>query len=75
MEYRRLGKSGLQVSALSFGAWVTFAQQISKETARDLMKTAFEAGINFFDNAEAYAQGKAEVVMGKILKMPGWGRV
>ncbi len=74
MEYRRLGKSGLQVSALSFGAWVTFAQQISKETARDLMRTAFDAGVNFFDNAEAYAQGGAEKVMGKILKKEGWGR-
>ena len=74
MEYRRLGKSGLKVSALSFGAWVTFAQQISKETAGALMKTAFDAGVNFFDNAEAYAQGKAEVVMGEILKAQGWGR-
>ena len=74
MEYRRLGKSGLQVSALSFGAWVTFAQQISRETARDLMRTAFDAGVNFFDNAEAYAQGKAETVMGKIFHKEGWGR-
>ena len=74
MEYRRLGKSGLKVSALSFGAWVTFAQQISKETASALMKTAFDGGVNFFDNAEAYAQGKAEVVMGEILRQHGWGR-
>ena len=74
MEYRRLGKSGLKVSALSFGAWVTFAQQISKETASALMTTAFDAGVNFFDNAEAYAQGKAEVVMGEILKARGWPR-
>ena len=74
MEYRRLGKSGLKVSALSFGAWVTFAQQISKETASDLMVAAFDAGVNFFDNAEAYAGGKAETVMGKILKKQGWGR-
>jgi len=51
MEYRRLGHSGLQVSALSFGAWVTFAQQISRETATALMTTAFDAGVNFFDNA------------------------
>ena len=55
-----LGKSGLKVSALSFGAWVTFAQQITRETATDLMDTAFDAGVNFFDNAEAYASGKAE---------------
>ena len=74
MEYRRLGTSGLKVSALSFGAWVTFAQQISKETASALMVTAFDAGVNFFDNAEAYASGKAEVVMGEILKAQGWGR-
>ena len=74
MEYRRLGKSGLQVSALSFGAWVTFAQQISQETAGELMTTAFDGGVNFFDNAEAYAAGQAEVVMGNILKQKGWGR-
>ena len=74
MEYRRLGKSGLKVSALSFGAWVTFAQQISRETAGELMDTAFDAGINFFDNAEAYADGQAEIVMGKILKKRGWPR-
>ena len=74
MEYRRLGKSGLQVSALSFGAWVTFAQQISPETAGELMTTAFDGGVNFFDNAEAYAAGKAEIVMGNILKEKGWAR-
>ena len=74
MEYRRLGKSGLQVSALSFGAWVTFAQQITPETAGELMTTAFEGGVNFFDNAEAYAAGKAEIVMGDILKQKGWAR-
>ena len=74
MEYRRLGKSGLKVSALSFGAWVTFAQQITRETATQLMETAFDAGVNFFDNAEAYASGKAETVMGKILKKRGWPR-
>ena len=74
MEYRRLGRSGLQVSALSFGAWVTFAQQITHETAGRLMDTAFAAGVNFFDNAEAYASGQAEVVMGEILKARGWPR-
>ncbi len=74
MEYRRLGKSGLKVSALSFGAWVTFAQQITRETAGQLMDTAFAAGVNFFDNAEAYASGQAEVVMGEILKARGWPR-
>ena len=74
MKYRRLGKSGLQVSELSFGAWVTFAQQISEATAERLMTIAYDSGVNFFDNAEAYANGKAEVVMGKILKRRGWGR-
>jgi voltage-dependent potassium channel beta subunit len=74
MKYRHLGKSGLQVSELSFGAWVTFAQQISNETAEQLMTIAYDSGVNFFDNAEAYADGKAEVVMGKILKKNGWGR-
>src|SRR3954469_26051251 len=74
MKYRRLGKSGLQLSELSFGAWVTFAQQISHETAEELMTIAYDAGVNFFDNAEAYASGEAEVVMGRILKKKGWGR-
>ena len=74
MKYRRLGKSGLQVSELSFGAWVTFAQQISEATAERLMTIAYDSGVNFFDNAEAYANGKAEIVMGKILKRRGWKR-
>ncbi len=74
MKYRRLGKSGLQVSELSFGAWVTFAQQITEKTAEKLMTIAYDAGVNFFDNAEAYADGKAEMVMGRILKRRGWGR-
>ncbi len=74
MEYRRLGKSGLQVSALSFGSWVTFAQQISNSVAAECMKIAYEGGVNFFDNAEAYADGKSEIVMGKILRKFGWPR-
>jgi voltage-dependent potassium channel beta subunit len=74
MKYRHLGKSGLQVSELSFGAWVTFAQQISNETAEQLMAIAYDAGVNFFDNAEAYANGKAEMVMGEIFKRKGWSR-
>src|SRR4051812_48672543 len=74
MKYRRLGKSGLQVSELSFGAWVTFAQQITEKTAEKLMTIAYDSGVNFFDNAEAYAEGKAEMVMGRILKRRGWGR-
>jgi voltage-dependent potassium channel beta subunit len=74
MEYRRLGKSGLQVSALSFGSWVTFGAQIGDEVATECMKKAYDAGVNFFDNAEAYASGKSEEVMGRILKKMGWER-
>jgi voltage-dependent potassium channel beta subunit len=72
MEYRRLGKAGIKVSALSLGSWVTFGQQISDDVASDLMKEAYDNGVNFFDNAEAYASGRSEVVMGHILKKMGW---
>jgi len=74
MEYRRLGKSGLQVSALSLGSWVTFGSQIGDAVAEDCMKRAYDAGVNFFDNAETYASGKSEVVMGKILQKMQWER-
>jgi voltage-dependent potassium channel beta subunit len=74
MEYRRLGSAGLKVSALSYGAWVTFGTQIGEDMAYELMKTAFDAGINFFDNAEAYAGGQAETIMGKVIKRAGWKR-
>ncbi|MEY4941171.1 MAG: hypothetical protein RIQ93_2906, partial [Verrucomicrobiota bacterium] len=74
MIYRPLGKSGLQVSALSFGAWVTFGKQIGDPVASQLMHTVYDAGINFFDNAEAYADGQAETVMGEILKKARWPR-
>jgi voltage-dependent potassium channel beta subunit len=74
MEYRNLGKSGLQISALSFGAWVTFGQQIGEESAHDSMEAAYQAGVNFFDNAEVYAAGKAEIVMGNVIKKAGWKR-
>jgi voltage-dependent potassium channel beta subunit len=74
MPYRRLGQTGLQVSALSFGAWVTFGNQIGDDTARELMRTAYDGGINFFDNAEGYAEGRAELVMGRILQESGWPR-
>lgn len=74
MLYRRLGQTGLQVSALSFGAWVTFGNQISDDTARELLETAYAGGVNFFDNAEGYAAGQAEIVMGRILKNSGWTR-
>jgi len=74
MEYRALGRSGLKVSALSFGAWVTFSDQIGEDVASACMKAAHEAGVNFFDNAEAYARGRAEIMMGAILKESGWRR-
>jgi voltage-dependent potassium channel beta subunit len=74
MEYRRLGKSGLQVSALSLGSWLTFGNQISDKVADELMGIAYDAGVNFFDNAEGYAEGKSEEVMGKILKSQKWER-
>jgi len=74
MIYRRLGSSGLQVSALSLGAWVTFGKQIGDPTARQLMHAAYDAGVNFFDNAEAYADGQAELTMGRILRDAGWRR-
>ena len=74
MEYRHLGSSGLQVSALSYGAWVTFGNQFKEDLAHELMKSAIDAGINFFDNAEIYANGEAETIMGKALKMGGWKR-
>jgi len=74
MEYRYLGSSGLQVSALSFGAWVTFGNQFREDLAHDLMQAAIDAGINFFDNAEVYANGEAETIMGIALKKGGWKR-
>ncbi|MBK8902120.1 MAG: aldo/keto reductase [Anaerolineaceae bacterium] len=74
MEYRRLGKSGLKVSALSFGSWVTFSTQADVDLAADMMKAAYDAGVNFFDNAEIYAHGKSEEIMGKALKKLGWSR-
>jgi len=74
MEYRRLGKSGLQVSALSLGSWLTFGKQIENNIAEKLMDIAYDAGVNFFDNAETYANGESERVMGKILKKKKWER-
>lgn len=74
MEYRRLGRSGLKVSALSLGAWVTYGGQVGEEIAYDCMVAAYESGVNFFDNAEAYARGNAEIVMGNVVKKTGWKR-
>ena len=74
MEYRRLGSSGLRVSALSFGSWVTFGPQMNEDIAFSCMKSAFDAGVNFFDNAETYAAGEAERIMGSVLQKAGWKR-
>lgn len=74
MNYRRLGKSGLQLSELSFGSWITFANQIDNSVSERLMDIAYDSGINFFDNAEVYAAGQSEVVMGQILKKKNWAR-
>ncbi len=74
MEYRRLGKSGLKVSVLSFGSWLTFGKQIEDGTAKALMHKAYDSGINFFDNAEIYARGQSEIVMGQILHDANWSR-
>jgi voltage-dependent potassium channel beta subunit len=74
MRYRRLGKSGLKVSELSFGSWVTFHKQIDLAASMALMRQAFESGVNFFDNAEAYASGESERLMGEALRQLGWPR-
>jgi voltage-dependent potassium channel beta subunit len=74
MEYRRLGRSGLKVSALSFGSWVTFDNQMQVEAAEACMVAAYDAGVNFFDNSEAYAQGQSEIIMGQVLKKTSWPR-
>jgi voltage-dependent potassium channel beta subunit len=75
MQYRRLGRSGLQLSELSFGSWVTYANQIDARAARECMAIAYAAGVNFFDNAEAYANGESEVMMGDALKALKWPRL
>ncbi len=74
MEYRYLGSSGLKISALSFGTWITFGEQICDDIAYECMQVAYNAGVNFFDNAEAYADGQAEIIMGNIIKKTGWKR-
>lgn len=74
MEYRFLGSSGLKVSALSFGAWVTFGPQMDESKAASCMHAAWDAGVNFFDNAEVYADGVAEEIMGAVLAKSGWKR-
>jgi voltage-dependent potassium channel beta subunit len=74
MEYRRLGKSGLQLSIVSFGSWVSFKNQIDDKIAGELMGIAYDNGINYFDNAEGYANGESEKMMGRVLKMKNWDR-
>jgi voltage-dependent potassium channel beta subunit len=74
MNYRRLGRAGIKVSELSLGAWVTYGGQVGEEVARDCMVAAYESGVNFFDNAEGYASGNAEIVMGNVIKQLGWRR-
>ena len=75
MQYRRLGRSGLQVSELSLGSWVTYHNQVDTAAAREMLAEAMGAGVNFFDNAEAYAGGKSEVVMGEAIKALKWPRL
>ncbi len=75
MKYRRLGHAGLQVSELSLGSWVTYHDQVNTQAAVEMMAAAYDAGINFFDNAEGYANGQSEVVMGQALRALGWPRL
>jgi voltage-dependent potassium channel beta subunit len=74
MNYRRLGRSGLKVSELSFGSWVTYGNQLDEDVARECMAAAYDAGVNFFDNAEVYAKGRAESIMGDAFAKLGWRR-
>ena len=74
MEYRRLGRSGLKLSVLSFGSWVTFGRQVDRDLALECLSTARDAGVNFFDNAEGYEGGESERVMGQALADLGWDR-
>ena len=75
MQYRRIGRSGLRLSELSLGSWVTYHNQVDSAAAREMMAAAFDAGVNFFDNAEAYAVGQSEVVMGEAIKALKWPRL
>jgi voltage-dependent potassium channel beta subunit len=75
MQYRRLGRAGLRVSTLSLGSWVTYHNQVDVKSAAEMMAAAFDAGINFFDNAEAYAGGRSEEIMGAALKQLAWPRL
>jgi voltage-dependent potassium channel beta subunit len=74
MNYRRLGHAGLKLSELSFGSWISFNTQLDEDVAYECMKIAWDAGVNFFDNAESYAKGASETIMGNVLKRAGWRR-
>ena len=74
MEYRRMGKTGLQLSVLSYGSWVTFSKQVDDSTSERLMSVAYDSGINFFDNAEVYEGGRSEEMMGRVLSKKNWDR-
>ncbi len=74
MNYRRLGSAGLKVSELSLGSWISFGSQLDDDLALEVMTVAYDAGVNFFDNAEAYAAGRSEEIMGRVLKRAGWRR-
>ena len=75
MRYRRLGRAGLQVSQLSLGSWITYHNQVDASSAVEMMAAAYDAGINFFDNAEVYAGGRSEQIMGEALKTLAWPRL
>ena len=75
MQYRRLGRSGLQVSQLSVGSWVTYANQVNVKAAKEMLALAMDRGVNFFDNAEVYAGGKSEEIMGDAIKALKWPRL
>ncbi len=75
MQYRRLGSSGLKLSVISYGSWVSFKNQLGVDHASEIMKAAYDAGVNFFDNAEGYAAGMSEEIMGQVFKKMGWARV
>ncbi len=75
MEYRRIGRAGLRISILSFGSWVTYHNQVDQAAAVEMMAAAYDAGVNFFDNAEGYAAGQSETLMGQALKTLGWPRL
>ncbi|MHB1501985.1 MAG: aldo/keto reductase, partial [Candidatus Dormibacteria bacterium] len=74
MPYRRLGRAGLKVSVLSLGSWVTFGSQMDEDKALSCMEAAYQAGVNFFDNAEVYSGGESERIMGRVLARAGWPR-